>query len=223
MKKRISGLIDRFVEMWPTLLIRFKKGPLKTVEDVVEFTQTRAAYVAQTSLYGYLKTRMGMKYATIFQDDAFAPSLAIAKWNVFSSCLSDLVIFSIATVYDQSDCSQNEAADLACHCFTKVAQQVIHDPDFQDLLETSIENFKHRTLSTNWKNAAVGENSFRQSPQDVVEFAPVLDELKELDTEIVVNSTRFRWRDVREQFRKRIDRVSVIDDWQIAKLGSSVN
>jgi len=209
----IKSLFARFVDLWPTLMIRFQKGPLNTVEGVVEFIQTRAAYVAQTSLYGYLKTRMGMKYAAIFQDDAFAPSLAIAKWNVFVSCLSDLTIFAVATAVQNIDGSEVERASLANHCFTRAARNTIDDPKFQNLLEESIANFSRRTQRTNWQKSAIGENAFWQSPEDVVRFAPILSELKELDEQIVVNSTRFRWRDVREQLRKRIDGKAVVKDW----------
>jgi len=194
-------------------LIRFNKGPLDTVDALVEFIETRAAYVAQTSLYGYLKTRMGMKYATIFQDDEFAPSLAIAKWNVFASCLSDLTIFAVSTAVQNIDSSEFDREAFANHCFIKAARTVIDDLDFKDILDTSIEQFGQRTKRTNWEKAAIGENAFLQSPKDVVGFAPILSELKELDTEIVINSTRFRWRDVREQLRKRIDGDAVVKDW----------
>ena len=36
-------------------------------------------------------------------------------------------------------------------------------------------------------------------------FAPVIDEYKALDREIVTNSIRFRWRDARDQLRRRLD------------------
>ena len=42
----------------------------------------------------------------------------------------------------------------------------------------------------------------------------IADELKEQDGEIVTNSIRFRWRDVREQLRKRIDRDAICAEWR---------
>ena len=51
--------------------IRFDKSPIQTVEALTDFVETRAAYVAQTSLYGYLKTRMGTRYPHMFRDEVF--------------------------------------------------------------------------------------------------------------------------------------------------------
>jgi hypothetical protein len=38
----------------------------------------------------------------------------------------------------------------------------------------------------------------------LLRYAPIVDEFKELDREIVRNSIRFRWRDVRAQLRRRL-------------------
>ena len=78
--------------------VRFDKSPIQTLDSLVEFIQSRAAYVAQTALYGYLKTRMGTRFRVIFEDDEFAPSINNAKWSTYGACLSDLTVFAAATV-----------------------------------------------------------------------------------------------------------------------------
>ena len=40
---------------------KFKK--INSKEDLQNFIQERSAHVAQTTLYGYLKTRIGSRYA----------------------------------------------------------------------------------------------------------------------------------------------------------------
>lgn len=42
----------------------------------------------------------------------------------------------------------------------------------------------------------------------------VINEFKELDREIVTNSIRFRWRDVRETCRRRVDGDEIARDWE---------
>ena len=199
-------------QLWPTLTIRFRKNPITTTEELVEFIQTRAAYVAQTSLYGYLKTRMGTKFVKVFQDDEFAPSLALAKWRVYGICLSDLTVFCVATAMkDRQDKSECEA--LARLCYEQATAQGFDDPDFYSVRDQCRAEFEARLPYVNWPEAPEGEKAFTKSPEGVVEFAPVIKEFKELDREIVINSIRFRWRDVREQLRKRIDVPSVHQDW----------
>ncbi|MGI9379945.1 MAG: hypothetical protein ACR2OW_09865 [Methyloligellaceae bacterium] len=200
-------------QLWPTLTIRFRKKPITTAEELVEFIQTRAAYVAQTSLYGYLKTRMGTKFVKVFQDDEFAPSLAHAKWRVYGICLSDLTVFCVATTFKDIQTKKTDCEDFARLCFEQATLQGFDDPDYHSVRDQSRAEFEDRLPHVNWQEAPEGEKAFTESPEGVVEFAPIIKEFKELDKEIVINSTRFRWRDVRDQLRRRIDGLSVHQDW----------
>ena len=46
---------------------------------------------------------------------------------------------------------------------------------------------------------------FSESPRTLVECAPIVEELKLLDEEIVRNSVRFRWQEVRRELRRDLD------------------
>ena len=82
--------------------------------------------------------------------------------------------------------------------------------DAQSLKPEIIAAFKTRLAKTNWSTAAEGENAFLTSPTDLLRFAPIADHLKALDEEIVVNSTRFRWRDIRNQLKSRVRPEKVV-------------
>lgn len=208
---RIFGAIPP--QILRALTLRFDRSPFDTVDKLIEFVQTRAAYVAQTSLYGYLKTRMGTRYRVMFEDDIYAGSINFAKWRIYASCLSDLAVFAAATTRDRSGLSQTEAAELARYCFENAVKNTFHEAEDPDLESQIIENFSRRLDAVDWTSAGEGENAFGQSPVDLIKWAPVVDEFKDLDSEIVINSTRFRWRDVRDQLRKRIDASAIAAEW----------
>ncbi|MCY4326121.1 MAG: hypothetical protein OXC53_00830, partial [Rhodobacteraceae bacterium] len=65
-----------------------------------------------------------------------------------------------------------------------------------------------------WGNIGIGEGAFSRSPVALAECSPVSDEFKKLDREIVMNSVRFRWNDVREQLAKRLDGDSIWQAWR---------
>ncbi len=197
-----------------TLAIRFNRGPIGDVEALTEFVRTRASYVAQTSLYGYLKTRMGTQYRDFFQDDNFSVSIRVAAVKLFVSCLGDLTVYGVAIAARGGGLTQPEAAALAEHCFAHGMERALADlpPDF--LPAEAVETFGGRTARTHWPSAAEGTEAFAGSEKDIIRFAPVVDEFKALDEEIVSNSLRFRWRDIREQLRKRLDVEGVCADWR---------
>lgn len=67
---------------------------LDTPAALGAFLHSRASHVAQTSLYGYMKTRAGTRFPALFENSAILASINIAKWQVWLACLSDLAVYS---------------------------------------------------------------------------------------------------------------------------------
>lgn len=193
----LSGLPAAFAD-------RLRPRPLENVEDLAWFVRTRASYVAQTSLYGYLKTRMGTKFRHFFEDEAFASSIRAAAAQLFVCCAADLAVFAAAVAGRERRLDDAQAAALAQRCFAVALDEALEGIDRASIPADAHAAFARRTGRTNWVAAAQGENAFSESVDALVRVAPIVDELKALDREIVRNSIRFRWRDVREQLRRRI-------------------
>ena len=196
------------------LKLRFDRSKLGTVDGLVEFVHTRSSYVAQTSLHGYLKARMGTSFRVWFEDEVFSASIRIASVKVFLSCLSDLTVYSVATAGRQAVVDDAVLQALAGHAFRKAALAGLTGQPERDDLDATFDAFDRRARLENWLAAAEGRTAFSGSEIDLVRYAPVIDEYRELDREIVSNSIRFRWRDIREQIRRRMDGDRLIEDWK---------
>lgn len=192
---------------------RFDKSPLDTVAATENFVRTRASYIAQTSLYGYLKTRMGTQYRAFFEDEVFSHSIRISAGKLFASCLSDLTIYSVAHIVQDSKLPAPRAQGLAGHFYKNGLRDGLEDIAPEERPAGTEAAFKDRIASVDWPQMAEGRAAFLGSETDLIRFAPVIDEYKKLDDEIVTNSIRFRWTDVRSQFRKRITPAAVARDW----------
>ena len=79
--------------LFPYRKISNKFNKINSEKDLQNFIQERAAHVTQTTLYGYLKTRMGHKYTVMVTDDIFSKSINIAKWNIYVIAISDLTFY----------------------------------------------------------------------------------------------------------------------------------
>lgn len=202
-----------FSSVWRGAAVRLRRGPISDPEDLVNFIETRAAYVAQTSLFGYLKTRMGSRYIELFQDAVFSKSVSGAKWRIYAACLSDLVVFSTAVAARDAEVDDAELARFAHFCFDSALANTFTEPELEQLVTGARDSFRTRVGSISWTDAADGENAFVESPRELVEAAPIADELKQHDVEIVSNSIRFRWRDVRDQLRTRADGAAIFRNW----------
>lgn len=210
----LARLLSRLPRPLDRLALRFDTRPLARVEDVAVFVRTRASYVGQTALYGYLKARMGTRFRDYFEDDAFSAGIRQAALALFLSCAADLAVFAIATADRQGRLTPAERAALARHCFLLAAAQGLAESGAGALPADARLRFDARLAQLDWRWAGQGRNAFAGSEGDLIRLAPVIDEYKALDREIVTNSIRFRWRDVREQFRKRIDGAALCRDWR---------
>ena len=211
-------MLRKLLEMLPkpyrVLAIRFDKSPIDTVDKLAEFVRTRSSYVAQTSMFGYLKARMGTRFPQFFEDDVFSRSIRLASAKLFISCLGDMTIFAVAYATKDGPLGENETNHLANHCFELGMERTLDDLDPAALLGSMETDFRVRTRNTDWAAALDPSHTFAGSERDIVRFAPVIDEFKHHDREIVGYSIRYRWRDVREQLRRRVDGAGVVDDWR---------
>ncbi|MEO1848454.1 MAG: esterase, partial [Pseudomonadota bacterium] len=78
---------------------RRKLEPIVNTDGLGEFIDTRSSLVAQTSLYGYIKTRAGTRFPDLFENEEFLRSINIAKWQIWAACVSDLAVFSGGLLY----------------------------------------------------------------------------------------------------------------------------
>jgi len=69
--------------LFPLRKITNKFKSINSKEDLQNFVQERSAHVTQTTLYGYLKTRIGTRFAIMVEDEKFSNSINIAKWNIY--------------------------------------------------------------------------------------------------------------------------------------------
>ena len=196
---------------------RFKRSPITSVEALEHFLQTRSAYIAQTSLYGYLKTRMGTRFPEFFQDQVFAEAIRNASAQIFVSCLSDLTVFAVITSGAGQRLGSEQAAALSRHCYRNALERGLADLKGEAVPSDALAEFDRRLAEVEWRPPDRPEDLFTGSGRDLLRFAPVVDEFKALDREIVQNSIRFRWRDVREQLRTRLNGDAVLEDWRHAQ------
>ena len=75
----------------PHKKIKSKFQNLENLDDIKIFIQERSALVSQTTLYGYLKTRMGLKYTLMFTDKIFLESELTQTLCIFFDFKQDLI------------------------------------------------------------------------------------------------------------------------------------
>jgi len=182
--------------LFPIKKITSNFGSIKTKEDLQSFVQERAAHVTQTTLYGYLKTRIGTRYQLMLDDEKYSESVNIAKWNIYVSALSDLTLYVFSYLIDKKNLKENDSEEI----FMNIINNELKNGLSEELFNNSKKNFNSRLKIVNW-NKFHFEKPFKNSGLALYSWSPIADELKVLDKEIVLNSIMLKWNLVENEFK----------------------
>ncbi|UCF76550.1 MAG: esterase [Betaproteobacteria bacterium] len=184
---------------------RRRRSRIANLDALCEFLESRASHVAQTSLYGYLRTRSGVRFPELFANDDFARSIDIAKWYVWLACVSDLVIYAGGLIAQRTNSGQAAVGRLMAGVVDVIITNTgVPERAGSEFLELT-QRLRERVASCDWAAVRDDETPFSESPPALINRAPVINELKRLDDEIVRNSVRFRWQEVRRDLRRDLD------------------
>ena len=177
------------------------KKKIKNFDDLESFIQSKSAWVSQVTLYNYLKTRMGTRYVLHFENDKFMSSVNLAKWNIYSVALQDLTFFSFSYLKVKFNYTEYSKAR---EIYFNILDDEISNKMPLDILKNAKETFDERLNIINWENYFM-DHPFNPSALSLYKWAPIAEELKNLDRKIVLNSMILKWNNVEKEFKKLID------------------
>ena len=198
---------------------KHRKAELVTDRDsLATFLNTRASHVAQTSLYGYLRTRAGTRFPEMFENPDILTSINIAKWHIWLACLSDLTVFTGHHLYQSGEIEESDLKALMQSALEQVLDETGAPAEAGEDFAPAAEKVVQRIVTCDWKLERDDDTVFSQSPEALYYWAPIADELKELDESIVKNSIRYRWIETRRSLRKLLDCKTLVETLRAAEL-----
>ncbi len=182
--------------LFPIRKITDKFQNLSTIDQLIKFIRERSAHVSQTTLYGYVKTRMGLKHTMMFEDKVFLESLDIAKWNIYASSLLDCTFYTFSYLYGKRNI---DCTSYIKQVFLKILNEEEKDGLPKKIIDNYKEEFDKKLNKINWSAYYLNE-PFKESGASLYKWSPISDDLKELDKEIVLNSIKLKWILVQNEF-----------------------
>ncbi len=200
MKLNLENIVNTIKTMgeylFPLKKITNKFKSINSKEDLQNFIQERSAHVTQTTLYGYLKTRIGTRFSIMVEDEKFSNSINIAKWNIYVAAISDLTLYVFSYLVDKKNLKQNDAEEI----FINIINNELKNGLDEKIYENAKKEFISKVKSVNWQRFH-SENPFQDSGLALYTWSPIADELKVLDKEIVLNSIKLKWNLVKNEFK----------------------
>ncbi len=187
--KAVSEVLSAVKDyLFPYEKISKKFLKINNEDDLSIFIKEKSAFVTQSTLYGYLKTRMGLKQYMMFTDDVFVQSVNKSKWNIFSEAVTDLTFYSVSFLKKKYDIKSLDPTKI----YESILNNEIHNGLPKDICEKYKNKFKEKIKDFNVEEYS-NDSPFLNSCNALFHWAPIADELKELDKEIVINSIKNKW------------------------------
>ena len=199
--KAISEVLSAVKDyLFPYEKISKKFSKINSEGDLAIFIKEKSAFVTQSTLYGYLKTRMGTRYVLHFDNDVFMSSVNLAKWNIYYVALQDLTFFTFS--YLRVNFNYNNTYQ-AKEIFYKILDDETSNNMPLDIIDEAKKTFDERFKSINFETY-YKDLPFNPSALSLYKWAPIAEELKSLDRKIVLNSMILKWDIIKDEFRNLI-------------------
>ena len=191
--KEISEFFRPFIRIFD------KAKKIENYSDLKKFIKEQSLWVSQVTLLGYLKTRMGTQYVKAFENKDLINSINLAKEQICIISFQDLNLCLLSYM------KINNLTDLTKSSL-QIHQEIIEETPLElskEEIQKNINYFKQRILHIDWLNH-FNNNPFNQSCNALFKWAPIADELKQLDEEIVLNSMALKWNNTVNDFKNLI-------------------
>ena len=140
---------------------------------------------------------MGHKFTVMVQDDIFSKSINIAKWNIYMVAIADCTFYTFSYLINEKNLKENDCKEIYLDIIKKEKTNGLNDEIYQKAKENFLNRFESIDFNSYYLN-----NPFKESCLALYNWAPIADELKILDKEIVLNSMRLKWNLKIEEFKK---------------------
>ena len=195
-----------------------EKDKVNNVNQLIDFIHSQSAYVMQISLYEYIKTRAGTQYPTLFENEIYLKSMKIARWHIYSGCLSDILIYLLYQTCENNYENFRVKKKNIISIFKKITKSNNQNDISLEKISEILKNFSSKINNLKLKELMDNYLFFQHSSEMFVKWAPVADEFKRLDKEIMINSISFRWIGVKRELNKRVNFYQISKDLEKASI-----
>ena len=133
----------------------------------------------------------------MLEDEKFAESINIAKWNIYVVAISDLTFYVFSFLIHQKNLKQNDAEKI----FSNIIEDEFRNGLKNEVGDNAKKEFNKKSQNINWEKYYL-DSPFKDSGLALYNWSPIADELKILDKEIVLNSIKLKWNLVENDFKE---------------------
>jgi hypothetical protein len=188
-----------------------RKPPIDTREKLIEFLDTRAAFLIQKNIFDYARARAGPYFSHIIKEAAFQHAVEVSRWTGYPTGLAALAeIVRGILFHDAERKSLNDAissATLAAFDQYPVPE-VLGEETWKKARETLIE----RLANIDTHPPKFAKDVILPYSQILYDSQPIHEELRKRDFEMIQAQLRINMVTMHDEFERRVKKTALLAD-----------
>lgn len=197
-----------------------RKPPIDTREKLIEFLDTRAAFLIQKNIFDYARARSGPYFSQIIKEDAFKHSVEVSRWTGYPTGLAALAEIVRGILFDDAERKPlNDAvSSAAVAAFDKYpVPEVLGEEVWKKARETLIE----RLAQIDSHPPKFAKDVILPYAQILYDSQPIHEELRKRDFEMIQAQLRINLVNMHDEFESRVKKAALLADLGLAQRTSA--
>lgn len=188
-----------------------RKPPIDTRDKLVEFLDTRAAFLIQKNIFDYARARSGPYFSQIVKEAAFQNSVDVSRWTGYPTGLAALAELVRGILFDSADRKPlNDAvSSAALAAFDKYPAPVaLGEEAWKKARETLVE----RLANINTHPPKFAKDVILPYAQVLYDSQPIHEELRKNDFGMIQAQLRINMVTMHDEFESRVKKAALLAD-----------
>lgn len=188
-----------------------RKPPIDTREKLIEFLDTRAAFLIQKNIFDYARARSGPYFSQIIKEQAFRDSVEVSRWTGYPTGLAALTEIARGVLFDNADRKPlNDAlSSAALAAFDKYpVPAALGEETWKKARQTLIE----RLALIDSHPPKFAKDVILPYAQILYDSQPIHEELRKRDFEMIQAQLRVNLVTMHDELAKRAKKSALLSD-----------
>lgn len=200
------SLVGYLLEKVRRVLFGARRGPIRNLGSLKGAVRADAAFLAQGASYAYLRARSGTHAERLFRDPKFASALNICKWETFAAASADLLVLVEAELRPFHRLPPEAVARVFSQLYDETLDlEPVPNHRGPQGWDAEIRTFTVRIQEATRHPRPPLRTVVRGTGRQILRHAPITEEVRRADAEMVSNNVEFRFAERLSALRRLLD------------------
>jgi hypothetical protein len=188
-----------------------RKPSIDTREKLIDFLDTRSAFLIQKNIFDYARARAGPYFSSMIAEDAFRHAVEVSRWTSYPVGLAALaeIVRGVLFEVGERKALSDAISSAAVAAFDKYpVPEVLGEETWKQARETLLLRLQQIDMHP----PKFAKDVILPYAKEIYDVQPIHEELRKRDFEMIQAQLRINLVNMHIEFEKRTDKPALLAD-----------